>query len=105
MCTYTQISLTYLIGGEYLIKSGEYDDCGNTVIEPIYERATKNVTLGKSFIDGALERPKKPHRKANISDWNTYNNWNKSSVETKLASSIINYVKDLGGSKASWELM
>ena len=75
----SQISLAYVLQGEYFLNKGIYTTANVTVKNPNsrkevfitnkpsqtikraeYDKATQQVTLSSSFIEMALERPEKP---------------------------------------------
>ena len=127
----SKISLTYELGGEYLLTRGSYTvaelskepnelyNCANgdvikiksvitksqTIKEPVFTNPTKHIILGEAFIENAMERPQKPHKNDSIHKWNLYHNWHKMSVKAKLAEAVKQYVKDVNGGKFEWELL
>lgn len=121
---YTEISLTYTLGGEYLVKPGKYTDALVEVSNPftrnenvkvvkpsiteelaIFSNATKNITLGKAFINAALERPIKPKNNATQTEYDLFRNWNKLSMKHKIALAVEQYVKDMGGYNPVFEIL
>lgn len=125
----TQISLTYTLGGESLVKAGVYQTAevkvtnGFTkkeifkVVKPMqtikqaeYSKATKEVTLNNSFVQNCLERPVKPKDKP-FSMWTrepigkAFLDWNKLSEEQKIKAHIEQYVLDMGGEEFSYKIL
>jgi hypothetical protein len=125
----SQISLTYVLQGEYLLNKGIYTTANVTVKNPNsrkevfitnkplqtikraeYEKATQQVTLSSSFIEMALERPVKPDGMS-FQRWlrtplgQLYQNWNKLSDEQKVKFHVEQYVIDMGGEDYSYEII
>ena len=125
----SQISLTYVLQGEYLLNKGIYTTADVTVKNPNsrkevfitnkplqtikraeYEKATQQVTLSSNFIEMALERPEKPEGMS-FQRWlrtpmgKLYQNWNKLSDEQKINFHIEQYVMDMGGEDYSYEII
>ena len=125
----SQISLTYVLQGEYLLNKGIYTTADVTVKNPNsrkevfitnkpsqtikraeYEKATQQVTLSSSFIEMALERPEKPEGMS-FQRWlrtplgQLYQNWNKLSDEQKIKFHVEQYVIDMGGEDYSYEII
>lgn len=127
--TDNQISLTYELGGEYLLRKGSYTVADVTVKNPLsknevfilnkpsqtikkaeYDRATQQVTLSSSFIEMALEKPSKPEGMS-FQRWlrtplgQLYQNWNKLSNEQKVKFHVEQYVIDMNGEDYSYEII
>lgn len=125
----SQISLTYVLQGEYLLNKGIYTTANVTVKNPNsrkemfitnkplqtikraeYEKATQQVTLSSGFIEMALERPEKPEGMS-FQRWlrtplgQLYQNWNKLSDEQKIKFHVEQYVIDMGGEDYSYEII
>lgn len=125
----SQISLTYVLQGEYLLNKGIYTTANVTVKNPNsrkevfitnkplqtikraeYDKATQQVTLSSGFIEMALERPEKPEGMS-FQRWlrtplgQLYQNWNKLSDEQKIKFHVEQYVIDMGGEDYSYEII
>jgi hypothetical protein len=123
-----KVFLTYSLGKKHLVSRGIYKpakisktkkmityDCGikdnevvidvpmKTVKAPIYSEATATVTLGKHFLERALERPKGPkygfQRWLRSEEGKLYQNWNKLSEDKRVEIAVGIYVADMTGSK------
>jgi len=125
----SQVSLTYTLAGEYLLRKGKYTSAdvyvknpftknevfklnkpSKTLVQPVYETAVQQITLGNQFIRQALTVPEKPE---NMS-WNRwlrtplgklYQDWKKLSNEQKVAFHIEQYVIDMNGEDYSYEII
>ena len=125
----SQISLAYVLQGEYLLNKGIYTTANVTVKNPNsrkevfitnkpsqtikraeYDKATQQVTLSSSFIEMALERPEKPEGMS-FQRWlrtplgQLYQNWNKLSDEQKIKFHVEQYVIDMNGEDYSYEII
>lgn len=125
----SQISLTYVLQGEYFLNKGIYTTADVTVKNPNsrkevfitnkpsqtlkraeYDKATQEVNLNNSFIEMALERPSKPDGMS-FQRWlrtpmgKLYQNWNKLSDEQKVNFHVEQYVMDMGGEDYSYEII
>ena len=118
------ISLTYTLGGEYLLQRGEYvsaDIYSNgpvfkinkpmrTVKSAKYDKAYININLPVQFTRMALGKPDKPE--SSVGRWmrttevgSLFLKWNKLSDEQKIEAHIKDYVKDMGGEEYSYEIL
>lgn len=118
-----QISLTYVVGGECLVRPGKYTladvevkhaGTENEVVtvkkplevieEPIIKKAKVNVTLGSSFVEEALQPPHKPPY-MKVERWlKTYKGaiaqkWHTLTDEQKISISVQQYVRDMNGTE------
>lgn len=123
-----EISLTYLVGGECLVRPGKYTSAdvyvknnwkkdeifrvnkpSETLVEPVYSGARCVVKLSQSFIDEAMSAPKRPSSLP-MNIWLHTNagklaqNWKKFSIAEKLDIAINNYVQSRGGHSPSYEV-
>lgn len=113
----SKISLTYRIGGEYLIRKGNYTVAelnnttgevkthSKTIDEPVFSEPKKHVTLPYSFIEMALERPEIPYKKAPLHEWKAYSEWKVWSKNKRLHYRIMQLVTDLQGFDVVWQLI
>jgi hypothetical protein len=126
----SQIRASFEEVGSYLVSSGKYDSAvmdvknpfqydkdGNslevvttkspmeTIQEPKYKHATRNITMSNSFVEMCLTRPKKPHNKASYKDWELYNGWNKISDEYKIQVQLEKYAHDINCELTSFEII
>lgn len=118
---FTQISLTYKLRGECLVKAGQYESAKvqvenafkknekctivtplKVISEPLFSYATKRITLGKAFIEQCLVLPPKPKTNAEL---DLFRNWNKLSIKDKVKYSVTKYVESLGGYDPEFKLM
>jgi len=125
----SQISLTYTLGGECLVRKGQYTSAdvyvkfpftknevfkinkpSKTIVHAEYEKAVQQVTLSNSFVQTALDKPEKP----NDMSWNRwlrtpigklYQDWKKLSDEQKIAFHVNQYVIDMNGEDYSYEII
>ena len=106
---YTQIFLTLELRGKSLVHPGVYNNAMikvengwtskevMTIIkpmtiekEPVWESSTKVTTLGPSFIEMALNRPRPPRNKGAFHKWlrgpegYLYNNWARLNDDQKI---------------------
>jgi hypothetical protein len=118
-----QISLTYTVGGECLVRPGKYTSAEvevkhagtekeevtvkkplKVIEEPVIKQAKVNVTLRPSFVEEALQPPHKPPY-MKIERWlKTYKGaiaqrWNTLTDEQKIKISIQQYVRDMNGTE------
>lgn len=125
----SQISLTYELGGEYLLKRGQYTSAdvyvkgtfsknetfklnkpSQTIKKAEYAKAVQQVTLSNAFVRMALEKPEKPDG-VSFKRWmrtpmgKLYINFKKMSAEEKIAYHIEQYVNDMGGSNYSYKIL
>lgn len=125
----SKISLTYTLGGECLVLPGIYSTAKVTVTNPytkievvkvekpmvthepaIYSKAEQTVTLDSSFVQMALEQPKKPedmnyHRWLRTPLGKIAQEWRKMKDEQKIAFHVGLYVMDMGGEDYTYEIM
>lgn len=113
----TKISLTYTVGGEFLVTQGKYNEAtikGNVTISPLvtisqpeYASTKMHVTLGEAFVKNALENPEKPGK---FSHQRLHFLWNKALSIPKhkrdialLQYAVETYVQDVDGINPEWE--
>ena len=125
----SQISLTYELGGEYLLRRGQYTSAdvyvkstvsknetfkinkpSQTIKRAIYSKATQQVILSNTFVRMAIEKPEKPERMSfqrwmRTSMGKFYLNFKKMSAEEKIAYHIEQYVADMGGGNYSYKIL
>lgn len=126
---YSKISLTYTLGGEHLVKQGEYSVAkvkvingfkdnevfsvlspSQTITKPEYKYATQNITLSEKFVKDAYKRPTPPEGR-NINWWlrteegKLFKNWNKLTPEQRVDTKVAIYVDSVGGRDYSFELI
>jgi hypothetical protein len=110
-----QISLTYYVGGEYLVKAGLYksatENKGLVVIkQPEFKRCIQSTTLSTVFTEMCLTRPERP-KDQNINRWfrtdagKLFLDWKKLSVEEKVRRHVESYVSDMGGELISYSVL
>ena len=125
----SQISLTYELGGEYLLRRGQYTSAdvyvkgtfsknetfklnklSQTIRKAEYAKAMQQVTLGNAFVRMALDKPEKPEGMS-FKRWmrtpmgKLYLNFKKMSAEEKIAYHIEQYVADMGGGNYSYKIL
>ena len=96
-----QISLTYLLGGEYLVKAGCYNG-DKTIERNILSRASIKIILSTQFTEMCLTKPKPPkdhniNRRLRSTQGNLFQNWKKLSVEERVQKQVEIYVDDMDG--------
>lgn len=125
----SQISLTYTVGGEYLLRQGKYTSADVSVTNPfsknevfklnkpsqtieraVYEKTVQQVTLGTQFVRHALTVPEKPDNMS-WGRWlrtplgKLYQDWKKLSDAQKIAFHVQQYVIDMNGEDYSYEII
>jgi len=125
----SQISLTYELGGEYLLRRGQYTSADVYVKNPLsknetfklnklsktikraeYAKAVQQVTLSNAFVRMALDKPEKPDGMS-FKRWmrtpmgKLYLNFKKMSAGEKIAYYIEQYVADMGGGNYSYKIL
>ena len=120
---YSEIYLTYQLGGECLLQKGKYQEAKvnvqnsfkkdekceivnpmKVISEPVFEYAVQKVTLGKEFIENALIKPKPSKQKLNFKDSAFMASWGRNSQIGKIRFAIEKYVEDLGGTNPTFEI-
>lgn len=101
---YTEISLTYNLGGERLAQRGVYGKNGETLVNPRYNYAKQHVNLGTAFIEKALTRPERPRRNASLREVNYYNQWLGASNKQRIVMAVVEYVKDMNGTNPEFTI-
>lgn len=123
-----QISLTYTVGGECLVRPGNYTSAkvdikhagtdkeivtilkpSQEISAPIYKKAMNTVTLSSAFVEEALKEPTKPGFMS-IERWlKSYRGqmsrkWKTLTDLQKIEVSVSKYVSDMGGKEFSFLL-
>ena len=120
---YSEIYLTYQVGGECLLQKDKYQEAKINVTnsfrrdekcvivnpmkilsEPVFEYAVQKVTLGKEFIENALTKPEPSKKKLNFKNSKFITSWGRTSQIEKIKFAIEKYVDDLGGTNPSFEI-
>jgi hypothetical protein len=119
----SKISLTYQIGGEYLLTSGQYsvaelnhnkkDKDGNPTIQtpsvikaqPTYHKAKCHIMLPYSFIEESLKPLEKLKEKEDYQYADARLRWKTWTEKMKLNFHVTRYVSDMRGSNPEWELV
>jgi len=125
----SKISLSYVLAGESLVKAGVYETAKVLVVngftdnevfkelQPMrtikraeYSKATNSTTLGNSFVQMALEVPKKPegvnyHRWLRTPMGKISQQWKRMSDEQKVTFHVEQFVHDMGGEEYSFEFI
>lgn len=105
----SQISLTYELGGEYLLRRGQYK-LSKTIKRAEYAKAVQQVTLSNAFVRMALDKPEKPDGMS-FKRWmrtpmgRLYLNFKKMPAGEKIAYHIEQYVADMGGGNYSYKIL
>jgi len=110
-----KIFLTYKLGGEYIIKNGEYSTAtlnsgvivtpSKLIKRPEYSEPHQKVILGEEFVNNALTLPKCPYQKGTNEYYKWFRtdiakllmDWKKLNNEQKIQRHIEMYVKDMTG--------
>jgi len=76
-----------------------------TIREPEYSHATRNVTFNNEFLMMSLSRPIKPRKGAPFSEWTIFEQWNKTSENDKIEFQLNKYAHDINSVLISFEVL